>query len=102
MQVISSRGETVVYEDKKSGAIATGYEALLIGELFQIGKMPPVHLSSGFRGAWLYGRQRIDYSIQRTSPTATQVKVTLYLQAYNASGQRWVNIPPNGMREQKG
>jgi len=100
VDVLSTQdNSTIVREDKGAGIILIGYDDISLSELKRIGKLPPVGISSGFRGVWLYARKKIDYSIKAVSPDETEVKVVYYLQSYNASGKRWINIAPNGVRE---
>ncbi|PJC48406.1 MAG: hypothetical protein CO035_03630, partial [Candidatus Omnitrophica bacterium CG_4_9_14_0_2_um_filter_42_8] len=98
IEVITEHGDTVVVKDNEKGIIFTGYDEISVEELKRIAKMPPLSISSGLAGAWLYARKKTDYSIKAISSSETQVKMISYLQGYNASGQRWVNIFTNGVK----
>jgi hypothetical protein len=101
IEVITEHGDTVVVKDKKKGIILTGYDEMSVEELKRIAKMPPLFISSGLTGAWLYARKKVNYSIKAVSSSETQVRMISYLQGYNASGQRWINIFTNGVKEKE-
>ncbi|MEW6009093.1 MAG: hypothetical protein AB1629_05635 [Candidatus Omnitrophota bacterium] len=101
IEEISKIGDTIKLQNKEKGIILTGYDSISLKELKRIANMPPLAISSGMAGAWLYARNKVDYSIKSVSPVETQVKITVYLQGYNASGQRWINIFTNGTKEKE-
>lgn len=101
IDVISQKGDTITLKNKEKGIILTGYDQMPIKELKRIGKMPPLEISSNLAGAWLYARNKVDYSVKAVSSQQTEVKIIVYLQAFNASGQRWINIFSNGTKEKE-
>jgi len=101
LDVISKKGDTVTVKNKTKGVILTGYDRITIEKLKEIAKMPPLKISSNLAGAWLYARNKIDYYVETVSSGQTQVKIIVYLQGYNASGQRWINIFTNGTKEKE-
>lgn len=101
IEVIPQKGDKITLKNKEKGIILTGYDDLSIKELKRIGKMPPLEISSNLAGAWLYARNKVDYSIEVVSGGQTEVKIVVYLQAFNASGQRWINIFSNGTKEKE-
>jgi hypothetical protein len=101
VQLIASEGETMTLDNKKKGVILTGYDELTIPELKRIGKIPPDRISGSYGENWLYARKKVDYSLRKIAKNQTEVKAIHYLQAYNASGKRWITIVPNGTREQE-
>lgn len=101
IDVISQKGDTITLKNKGKGIILTGYDSMSVSELKRIGKMPPLEISSSLAGAWLYARNKVDYSIKAVSAGQTEAKIVVYLQAYNASGKRWINIFSNGTKEKE-
>ncbi|PIQ87079.1 MAG: hypothetical protein COV73_03825 [Candidatus Omnitrophica bacterium CG11_big_fil_rev_8_21_14_0_20_43_6] len=101
IEVIVQKGDTITLKNKEKGIILTGYDRMTMQELKRIAKMPPLEISSGLAGAWLYARDKVDYSVSRTAPRNTHIKMTVYFQCYNASGQRWINIFTNGIKEKE-
>lgn len=101
IEVIAEHGDTVVVKDKEKGIILTGYDEISVEELKRTAKMPPLFIASGLVGAWLYAREKVNYSIKAVSSSETQVKMISYFQGYNASGQRWINIFTNGAKEKE-
>ena len=99
--IAAQNNETIVSDNMQKGVILTGYDDITISSLRQIGKMPLDRISGGYGKNWLYARKKIDYSIIPISENETEVKIVVYLQGYNASGKRWINIAPNGVREKE-
>ena len=101
LDVISKKGDTLTVKNKTKGIILTGYDRIAMDRLKEIAKMPPLQISSNMAGAWLYARNKVDYHVESISPGQTEVKMIVYFQGYNASGQRWINIFTNGMKEKE-
>ena len=97
--IATQDNETIVLDNKQKGVILTGYDEITVSSLRHIGKMPLNRISGGYGQNWLYARKKIDYSVIKISENETKVKMVIYLQGYNASGKRWINIAPNGVRE---
>ena len=101
LDVVSKKGDTITFKDKKRGVILTGYDRIGVDRLKAIANMPALRISSNLAGAWLYARNKVDYYVEYVSSGQTQVKMIVYLQSYNASGQRWINIFSNGTKEKE-
>jgi len=101
INVIFKEGDTIVKKNEEKRMILTGYDKITVAELKRISQMPPLFQSSGLAGAWLYARIKIDYFLYPVSETETQVKMIAYLQGYNASGARWINILTDGTKEKE-
>lgn len=101
LEVISKKGDTITVKNKTKGIILTGYDRIVMDRLKEIAKMPPLKLSSNLAGAWLYARNKVNYYVESISPGQTEVKMIVYFQGYNASGQRWINIFTNGAKEKE-
>ena len=99
--IATQDNETIVSDNKQKGVILTGYDEITVSSLRHIGKMPLNRISGGYGQNWLYARKKIDYSVIPISENETEVKMVIYLQGYNASGKRWINIAPNGVRERE-
>lgn len=101
LDVISKEGDSITSKNMKKGIILTGYDRIAVDRLAELARMPPLKISSSMAGAWLYARSKVDYYVESVSPGQTQVKMAVYFQAYNASGQRWINIFSNGAKEKE-
>ena len=97
--ITAQDNETIVSDNRQKGVILTGYDEITVSSLRHIGKMPLNRISGGYGQNWLYARKKIDYSVIKISENKTKVKMVIYLQGFNASGKRWINIAPNGVRE---